>query len=548
MKIRSDIIRMYRDIHSWVGIVCGLALFIAFYAGAITMFEAPLNRWASAPAVFEKHTPLEQTPELIEKVLAEYPQVADRYEVTLDAGLADRPARVMWNVGPRGAATTYYAELDDDGSLQVHSEGPSAVGQLVDDLHRQVGILLDHDLVMPLVGIISLMYFVALVSGVIVLLPTLVKDLFILRVGKNLKRMWLDFHNALGLFSLPFHIIMALTAVAFALHDQFYATQWALLEKNGRPEAHEESPVHQEALAPQQIVTRLREQAPEFTPLYLQFHYEEAHGLELLVSGTNPRHGSRAPHYGIAAVDPYTGDLTETGYMPGEQDGWFATLTSFFSLHFGNFGGSPIRWGYLLLGLAGAVLFYTGNLLWIETHRKKRRKGYDQQPVRQTTASKVLGALTVGISLGCVAGISASIAAAKLLPLWTEQLKAWHIGIYYAVFFLATAWAFIRGAAKSSVELLYVSAVATLLIPLVSLLSAVVPGVGWNHGGSGYLIDLVAVAGALCCVVLARKTSARIHRGAPQDSIWFVGIEEKVQPAEAPQPETEQDKGISSPA
>ena len=47
--IRSDLVRMYRDIHRWVGIVCGLFLFIAFYAGAIAMFEIPIQRWASPP-------------------------------------------------------------------------------------------------------------------------------------------------------------------------------------------------------------------------------------------------------------------------------------------------------------------------------------------------------------------------------------------------------------------------------------------------------------------------------------------------------------------
>ncbi|MCK7598263.1 PepSY domain-containing protein [Microbulbifer sp. CAU 1566] len=524
MKIRSDIIRMYRDIHSWVGIACGLALFIAFYAGAITMFEAPLNRWATEPKVFSEHTPLEQTPALVEKVLAEYPKAAGRYELTLDAGLAERPARLSWSTAPRGGGTTYYAELAEDGSLLVHSQGPSAVGQLVDNLHQQVGILLDHDMVMPLAGIVSLLYFIALVSGVIVLLPTLVKDLFILRIGKNLKRMWLDLHNALGLFSLPFHIIMALTAVVFAFHDQFYGTQWALLEKNGKPEAHEESHAHLVPLTPHQLVARLKGQSPEFTPLFMQFHYEEEHGLELLVAGSNPRHGSRTPHYGMVAVDPYTGEKTMTGYMPGEQDGWFATLTSFFSLHFGNFGGNPVRWGYFLLGLAGAVLFYTGNLLWIESHRKKRRKGYEHLDVKQTRASKVLGALTVGISLGCVAGISASIAAAKVLPLFSDTVAAWHTGIYYAVFFLACAWAFYRGAANGAVDLLYVSALATLMIPVVSLLSAMLPGFGWNHGGSSYLIDAVAAVGAGCYFYLARKTLRRIHR-APEYSIWYVGEE-----------------------
>ena len=524
MKIRSDIVRMYRDIHSWVGIACGLALFIAFYAGAITMFETPLQRWASPPVQFQQATPLAQTPELVEKVLAKYPKVARGYEITLKTS-PERPARMSWNTGPRGGGTTYYAELDKDGALQVTTQGPSAVGQLVDDLHRQIGILVDHDIAMPIMGTVSLLYFIALVSGVIVLLPTLVKDLFILRIGKNLKRMWLDFHNALGLFSLPFHIIMSLTAVVFAFHDQFYGAQAALLKTAGRApvDAHVEVHDQRQPLQPQQIVARLQAQSPGFVPIYLQYHSQPDHGLELRVAGSNPRYGMRGATFGFAGVDAFSGEITTTGYMPGEQDGWFATVTSFFALHFGNFGGTPIRWGYFLLGLAGAVLFYTGNLLWIESHRKKRRKGYEQAALKQTTASRVLGALTIGVSLGCVAGISASIAAAKLLPQWDVQASAWHTGIYYALFGLAVVWSFVRGAAKSAVELLYLCAAATLLIPLFSLLSALLPGFGWNHGGSTYVIDLVALAGVVSLIFLARKTSVRIHRGAPQDSIWFVG-------------------------
>ena len=50
LKIGSDIIKVYKDVHIWIGITCGLMLFIAFYAGAITMFEKPLERWATPPS------------------------------------------------------------------------------------------------------------------------------------------------------------------------------------------------------------------------------------------------------------------------------------------------------------------------------------------------------------------------------------------------------------------------------------------------------------------------------------------------------------------
>ncbi|WP_313759694.1 PepSY-associated TM helix domain-containing protein, partial [Diaphorobacter nitroreducens] len=50
-------------------------------------------------------------------------------------------------------------------------------------------------------------------------------------------------------------------------------------------------------------------------------------------------------------------------------------ISSFFALHMASFGGTAVLWLYFLLGLAGAWLFYSGNLLWVETRRKAQRKG-----------------------------------------------------------------------------------------------------------------------------------------------------------------------------
>src|SRR3546814_17413733 len=91
--MRTDIVRTYKDIHSWVGIISGLALFIAFYAGAITMFEEPLHRWASAPSELSPPPSLERTTELVAKVLTAYPEARQSYRVHFETGPA-QPARV----------------------------------------------------------------------------------------------------------------------------------------------------------------------------------------------------------------------------------------------------------------------------------------------------------------------------------------------------------------------------------------------------------------------------------------------------------------------
>ncbi len=523
MRIRTDIVKMYIDVHSWVGVICGLALFIAFYAGAITMFEEPLQRWASPPMSLGEATPLERTPELLAKVVAAHPKAARRHEIVLEPG-PESPGRLRWTEGgdEHHPGEVFHANLAADGSLRVSSEGPSPVAQLVDTLHQQVGLPFDHEIAMPIMGAISLLYAIALVSGVFVLLPSLVKDLFALRVGKNIKRMWLDVHNVLGLFSLPFHIVMALTAVVFAFHDQFYEAQIRAFSDPAKAEtaAPRDSPGAEPTgplLPPQVIVARLAEQAPGFTPLRLGYSRRGPDGpVGLRIEGFAPRYGLRGPTFGVALADPYTGRIVSGDYLPGHQNGWFKALTSFFALHFGNFGGDTVRWAYFALGIAGAALFYTGNLLWVESHRKRRRKG--AEPIEQSRSVKVMANITVGVSLGCMAGISLTIAAAKWgLP--AAHLPAWHGGLYYAAFLAAVGWAFVRGAPRAAVELLWVTVAATLLIPLSSLAS--LAGASWSHGGSGRLVDVTAVLAAAAFAWTAVKARHRMA-GAPDDAIWRI--------------------------
>ena len=374
----------------------------------------------------------------------------------------------------------------------------------LDFWQKQVGLPFDHEVAMPIMGAIALLYMIAIVSGLVVLLPSLVSDLFAVRVGKNVKRMWLDVHNVLGLFSIPFHIIMALTAIVFAFHDQFYAAQGAAfggMESRRRPPVTGAPPPPPQVIAPAVVLERVAEQAPGFRVQQIGYGVERDGKPSLRVAGDDPRFGSRAATYGFAELDPKTGDLESTDYMPGRQTGWAAVVVSFFALHFGSFGGTPIRWASFVLGLAGAFLFYTGNLLWVESRRKRERKNGLPE---QTRATHILAALTVGVPLGCMAGISATVAAAK--PLGPGASDATHSLIYYAVFLSFTVWALVRGAPRATLELTIAAIVAMLCIPAATLLAMA------SHPPAVPLVDLVALLLAAGLAATVRPAARRIPR------------------------------------
>src|SRR5690606_13455050 len=279
----------------------------------------------------------------------------------------------------------------------------------------------DPEIGIHVMGVVSALYALALVSGVIVLLPTLLQDLLALRIGKNRKRLWLDAHNLLGVASLPFHLVMALSAVVFAFHHEVYDLQDATLHRNSPVAeaayaAPRPVPVRVDALLPPgAIAERARTLSPEFTVTVIDYRAgkpepDGTRAVTAAVQGYAPGRFLRGGNFGIAFLDAGSGQVLGDGFLPGHQRGWSHAIAAFFALHFGNFGGPGIRWAYFLLGLVGAAVFYTGNLLWVESRRKLSRNG--APPVLQTRSARHLAAATVGVSLGCVIGLSATIAAA----------------------------------------------------------------------------------------------------------------------------------------
>jgi uncharacterized iron-regulated membrane protein len=532
--VRAEIVRVYKAVHTWAGILSGMALFIAFYAGALTVFKEPLARWVAPPAA-QTALPLSEAPALILQTLRAHPEAARDFSLQLRS-IESEPYPLQWTVRPAGAddheaehARHYAATLEAPGQLRVDATHPSQLADFIDTLHRVVGLPVDNDPSRWFMGAVAVLYTVALVSGLIVLLPSLMKDLFALRVGKNLKRMWLDAHNVVGLFSLPFHLVMALTAVVFAFHDGIYALQdrvihagrmAAIQSQRGNTAAAAAPRDPAALLAPTALIARAQALAPGFEPTHLQ--YLQATGPRAVVRVWGHDAAALSPRAvgGFVAVDPYNGRIVNTDYLPGRQGAALTLIASFFALHMASFGGTAVQWMYFVLGLAGAWLFYSGNLLWIESRRRKIARDAVQAPP-QSRAARWMASATVGVCLGSVCGLSLTIVTGKWLHGLVDDLNAWHHYAYYAMFFGALLWSLVRGAARAAVPLLWLAALLTLTLPLTSLIGALVPALGWwAHTSAASLgVDATALGGA-CAFALLARASARRLRQAEADSVW----------------------------
>ncbi len=522
--MKAATLRNYLSVHTWTGILAGTLLFIAFYAGALSMFVPEITHWSRAEPA--RNNASQDGDALVAAFFAAHPSIEN---ATLVLPSESNTAPLMrW--GPRGT-TPRQVELDAQGQLRPVAAPAGEAGRFVDYLHRKGGLPLTLDSAEPVIGLIALLYALALISGVVVLLPSLVKDLFVLRIGRNAKRMWLDLHNLLGVASLPFHVVMALSAAVFCLHDWIYDAQGTLIYPQGlRPVTARTQPQRPPVTldrtawrSPTQLVQDAAHAVPGFSASAIEYRGLGTPKASAFMAGADDAHFKRRPREGFAVLDPATGALVQNNAAPGQGSAMARAVVSFFALHFGSYGGAPVRLLYSVLGVMGALLFYTGNVLWIESRSKRLR----QQPgmVEQPRHVRMIAAINLGASLGCVAGISLALVTTRWLGATTLAPDTVLHGTYYATFTACLVWALARGAQQATVGLLTFAALATALIPLTSAIAPLAASLApwaeildkpYTHGLAW--VDGLSAAGAALLAALAWITRRQTGRHSPPTS------------------------------
>lgn len=506
--MRAQTLRQYLSVHTWAGIVAGFALFVAMLGGALTVFHHEIERWEQ-PAT--RHAPLSlaQTEQLAEMVRAQYPAAREQMGVVLPS---HSPMPFAYWQQPDGEWMQARLRLNADGTASSLITGDARPGlsNTVNSLHYSLSI---PTYGLYLMGVVSLFYGMALISGVIVHLPRVTRDIFALRPGRNLKRFWQDAHNAIGVLSLPFHIVFALTGALLCLSlplmmafnvltfENKLAPQF--LQMTGAVPA-KIAPVDGKPLDLQAVLARAEHAAPDLeTTAVAWSRYGKADAVAEVYGEANDSLGV----FGAVAVRLNDGEIVGQ-HSPGVRDTNHAVLSMIYGAHFGNFAGDVMRWVYFILGLMGAVLVYSGNLLWLESRRKRNAA---IQPANLRWMAKA----TAGVFLGTCLGIAVAFVAAVVAP------SATSLSIFVVTIVLSMLFAALSAPAVAATGLLVATALACLAIPAVDAMFTPDNLVRTLANGDWVLagVDLVALAGAAIFALFARATWRRARLGDP-NSVW----------------------------
>ncbi len=357
--------------HSALGLAFAALIYIVCITGTVSVFMFELQRWEQ-PDIAPINRPL----------------TADEVGAAINAGytqaVADKAAHDMFVMGPSPRAAhsrlmvTYHdhetgAEgnwlADASGALIARAHAPWT--EFVTELHTSLH--LPRTWGFFLVGLTGVALLSSLISGILSH-PRILKDAFHLRRGGSWRLQEADLHNRLGVWGLPFHFVVSLSGallglsvlivgvLALAAYDGDSEKAFAAIL--GPRASADETPAPLPDVAAMMRKVEAQEPDAQFASARID-HIGEAGQVVHL--------GMRSPgHLAMANTYYFKGDGTPLGDGGLERGGVGQRILGLLQpLHFGWFGGLPIKLAYGLLGLALSVITFTGVTIWLARKRDK---------------------------------------------------------------------------------------------------------------------------------------------------------------------------------
>ncbi len=348
--------------HSAVGLALGALIYLVCITGTLCVFIDELQLWEAPsppPAAFNP----QDSDRLVAEAIAEVGGPAKAPVVFLRAPTTPRQRTTVsigdrrWAAGPDGRLTAL--TLPWTGFLET----------------------LHYTLTLPapwgeaLVGLLGMGLLSLLVSGVLAH-PRILKDAFRLRLGGGRRLEEADIHNRLGVWGLPFHLAVTLTGALFGLANLLILVMASLGFHGDTAAASRVLSAPKVAADPRaapvpplaRVVAVSRAMLPGSKLYYFGVTAPGTRGSQVSVEVTAP---GRLPRGDDATFDSRGRLIGRTRYASGDLG--LQLYSGSAQVHFGFFGGLPVRLLYGVLGLALCWICASGATIWLARRRDRGR-------------------------------------------------------------------------------------------------------------------------------------------------------------------------------
>lgn len=222
-------------------------------------------------------------------------------------------------------------------------------------------------------GLMGLLFAVAVISGVVVYAPSMKKlDFGTVRFGRPKVVRRLDLHNVLGIATTVWLLVVGVTGVINTWAD-LVLKLWQFDQVSEMLGPHKNKPRPEKLASIDAIVANARKAVPNMEPRFIAFPANPFSGPAQFIVFMNGQTPLTSRLLQPVVLDGATAELVDTRPMP-----WYVTAL-FLSqpLHFGDYGGMALKilWG--LLDLVAIAVLWTGLNLW--SARRRQPIAYERE-------------------------------------------------------------------------------------------------------------------------------------------------------------------------
>lgn len=263
---------------------------------------------------------------------------------------------------PNGAITAYDTYDARTGELLNRYPLEQGVMNVFLRLHTDMFAGLAGTLFLGLMGVLLV---ASIVSGAVLYAPFAARIRFgTVRRDRSARLKWLDLHNGVGIVTMVWLLVVGATGVVNALSVPIFA-QWQSSELAEMTAPYQDRDPVTETGSVDAAVAAARAAVPEMELSFMAFPgnaFASPHHFVAFMQGRDPLTSRLIEP---VLIDARTAEVLEVGTMP-----WYvSTLMLSQPLHFGDYGGMPLKVIWALLTIASIVVLVTGVVLWL-----KRRK------------------------------------------------------------------------------------------------------------------------------------------------------------------------------
>lgn len=362
--MKQKTFRNWYLVHKWTSLVCTVFILLLCITGLPLIFHHEIDHWLGYSA---------DVPEVVAESEQAGPN-ADVDEVVADA-LARRPGEtVQFLVADPDEPHALYVRLGTtvkSADISAFFTFDARTGELIGDYPLGQGFMnlmlrLHVDMFAGLpgtlfLGFMGLLLLASVVSGALVYGPYARKSGFgNVRRSRSPRLRWLDLHNLLGIVTLVWLFVVTATGVINTLSIPIFADWQATQLAEMTAPFENDSPVRQIADL-DEVLAAADRAAPDKQLSFLAFpgnEFASPHHFTAFMQGSTPLTSKLLTP---VLIDAETAEVAATRKLP-----WtVSTLLLSQPLHFGDYGGMPLKILWALLDIITIVVLGTGLYLWL---------------------------------------------------------------------------------------------------------------------------------------------------------------------------------------